>query len=114
MLVLCVRIVLQRDNVTVGSNPLPEEGVLIGGRCGRKGELIRFVCRRTQARGRVLDFEEADLGITGRREYRAVGGVRHELYAEDVLCVVRVYARFQGEVWIYGVDVGQSVHTARG
>ena len=100
----------------MGSNALPEERVLLGGRCGRKGELIRFVCRSTQARGRVLDFEDADLGITGRRasEYRAVGGVRHELYAEDVLCVARVYARFQGEVWIYGVDVGQSVRTARG
>ena len=106
MLVLCVRILVQRDNITAGSNPLPEERVLLGGRCGRKGELIRFVCRRVQARGPVLNFEDTDLGITGSREYRAVGGVPHELYAKDMLYVARVYAHVHGEVWTYGVDVG--------
>ena len=31
VLVLCVCILLQRDNITAGSSPLPEERVLLGG-----------------------------------------------------------------------------------
>jgi len=115
VLVLRVQILLQQDNITARSNLVPKERVLLGGRCGCRGEeLTRLACRRVQARGCLLDVEDAGLGITGRCEYRAVRGVWHELYAEDVLCVARVYARVQGEVWIYGVDVGQSVRTAGG